>query len=77
MKKTLVKYVNAESTKPQSEFIKAVHVEDPSSLVKMLKEVDYIEINEDYYTFESSAHKVPKTQEELDVVYVFLDDMNI
>jgi hypothetical protein len=65
----LVKYRDMET----SEMISATHDCSPTEILRLVKEVDTIKLEDDYYTYVSSEF-VPSTDEcILDVLNIYVD----
>ena len=74
MNKVLVKYVDSNDIY-ETGYIQAVYTDSPYELLRMTKQADYIEIDSEYYQYESSTYKVPKTKENVDCIIIYLDPM--
>ena len=75
MKKTLVKFKLYDDCTNTS-LIEAVYPSNVIETLQILKEVEEIRIENEYYTYVLSEFVPALTDEFLDVVYVYLDSMD-
>ena len=75
MKKTLVKFKLYDDN-TDTNFIEAIYPNNVIETLQILKEVEEIRIENEYYTYVLSEFVPALSDEFLDVVYVYLDSMD-
>ena len=64
------KYIEASD---DYDYIKAVDYDDPTEIIKLVKQVDSIIINDEWYEFAWSEFKPAESKECLDILNIFVD----
>ena len=72
MSKVLVKYVDGDSSS-DTDYIQALYTSTPFELLRVAKQVDYIDIEGECYQYESSKYQTPMNIDCLDVLIIYVD----
>lgn len=76
MNDILVKYIN-QDTIGDNEYIDAVDHDNPVELIQMLKQVDSIKIEDEYYKYSFSDFHPATEYGFIDAVYIYLELLDI